>query len=317
MANELDFGSEPETAIVKLRPKQKKKVIVHEIAPRPITDYLFANANTYNFKSWKECFPDNQVSLRSLVFNYDWYSFFDIVSTKPYYSGMERILSSCLKQNAEIVPHAELVFNAFNTLSPKDIKVVLIGQDPYPGATKINGRYIPDAMGYSFSVPYNYPTPLSLHNIYANMVEFKHLSKIPKSGCLAGLVLQGVFMINSSLTTLYATKKAHSAIWRDFSNDLLDYINKTCDNIAFLVWGRDAHMLCLNIDPKKHCLITSSHPSPLGYDKTLSGFTYGPGKQLRDRKPVTYPSFKSTNHFGKMNSYLESVKKESIFLDVI
>jgi len=258
------------------------------------------------------------VKLRSLIFNPAWNDFFDTIERKPYYAGMERILSDYLtKTKEEIVPFAELVFNMFNILSPKQIKAVFIGQDPYPGINKINEKMIPEAMGVSFSVPLHYPKPPSLSNIYKNLLEFGHIKKIPESGCLSAWILQKCFMINASFTTFHCKKNAHRNTWKNFTDDLLAYINDNCINVVFVVWGKDAHILCQNIDPYKHQIITSSHPSPLGYDKTFKGFGYGKIKKQCDRKEVVYPPFKNTDHFGRINAYLASVGKSEIMWDMI
>lgn len=337
--NELDFGSDEEDdevvvkkkfmdedeesesdEIVKKKPvSNPNKIPVPKILQdRPLTDYIFADANSYNFKSWKECFPDNKVTLRSLVFNPAWNEFFDMVESKPYFKGMERIFSDYLIKNKEIIiPHAELVFNSFNVLSPKKIRVVIIGQDPYPCSNIINGKSIPDAMGFSFSVPYNCPKAKSLKNIFENLHKFGHISKIPDGGCLSYWVLQGCFMINASLTTFSDSKNSHRNVWKNFTNDLLEYINAKCDNLVFMVWGKDAHSLCLNIDPKRHHIITSSHPSPLGFDKSFGGFTYGKVKNSNDRNTLRYNPFVNTDHFGMANKYFQSIGKREIMWDVI
>lgn len=298
--------------------KSDKSNILPIIGDRPITDYIFADVGDYSFKSWEQCFPDKKVTLRSLVFNPAWDEFFDMVEKKPYYKGMERILSDYLSKSKEtIVPHAELVFNAFNILSPNKIKVVIVGQDPYPGMNKINGKLIPQAMGFSFSVPLNYPKPPSLENIYKNLLEFNHVVKMPTSGCLSSWILQGCFMINAAFTTFYTKKEAHKNTWKNFTDDLLEYINNKCKNVVFVVWGKSAHVLCKNIDPYKHHIITTSHPSPLGFDKTFSGTTYGKFKNPRDRKDVTYPSFKSIDHFGRINNYLKTINSNPILWDLV
>lgn len=289
-----------------------KKVFKSIIGDKQITDYIFANTNTYSFKTWHQCFSDKKVNLRALVFNPTWYEFFDIIETKPYYEGMERILSKILtKNNESILPHAELVFNMLNMLSPKRIKVVIMGQDPYPGISKIDGKSIPQAMGFSFSVPLNFPKPPSLDNIYKNLLEFKHVAKIPESGCLSYWILQGCFMVNASFTTIHTKKNVHKEIWKNFTDDLLTYINNNCTNVVFAVWGSEAHKICQNIDPLRHHIITSSHPSPLAYDKTFSGLSYG-----KNKKQVTYQPFKSIDHFGKINDYLKTVNKREIIWDL-
>ena len=320
--NELDFGEK--TAIpkaIQFKPKDKIKDKIEtkpksKSKPNPtikahsITYYLFINAHNYSVRTWQQCFPDKTVCLRSLIFNPGWFDFFDIIEKKSYYPLMEEILSKFLSKN-QIVPHAELVFNALNVLSPRQIQAVIIGQDPYVSSAKINGQTIPEAMGLSFSVPLNFPKPPSLSNIYQNLVDFGHAPKIPQSGCLTPWVLQGCFMINASLTTFLGSKNSHQNVWKYFSQDLLSYINSKCENVVFLVWGKNAHMSCLNIDTTKHCIITSSHPSPLAVDKTLRGIDY------KKKSVATYPSFKSVNHFGLTNSYLKSKGKKEIFWDLI
>ena len=261
-------------------------------------------------------FPDKKVNLRSLIFNPAWYEFFDMIEKKPYYKRMEEIFSEYLVKNKyAIIPYPELVFNAMNILSPNKIKCVFIGQDPYPTVNKINGRWIPEAMGCCFSVPLGYPKPKSLENIYKNLLDFRHIKEIPSTGCLAGWILQGCLMINASLTTFAGKKNAHKNVWKNFTNDLLAYINSKCNNVVFVVWGKDAHLLCLNIDPMKHHIITSSHPSPLGFDKTFSGFIYGALNPSK-RKNVVYKPFKTIDHFGGINEYLRSVNKGEIMWDL-
>lgn len=302
------------------KPEVKKKNVRKHLSPiigeRPLTDYIFTDVNKYSFKTWSQCFPDNKITLRSLIFNPAWYDFFDIIEKKPYFVTMEKKLANYLVNDDTILPFAELVFNALNILSPKQIKVVFIGQDPYPGAEKINNKLIPQAMGFSFSVPLNYPKPLSLANIYQNLLDFGHIKKIPNTGCLSYWVLQGCLMLNAYLTTIYTKKKEHTAIWKNFTDDLIMYINNKCDNIVFVAWGGDAHMLCQKIDPYKHHIMTTSHPSPLGYDKTLNGYAYGKFKNPSDKKRVVYPTFKSTDHFGRINSHLKSINKREIIWDL-
>jgi len=234
--NELDFGSDDESVEEKnhSKPAPKNKITKttktnilnsnNNVKPKftnPfILRYLFAVVQTYDFKSWTECFPNNQVMLRSLVFKPCWNDFFNIVMSKPYYNGMERILSKHLEKNEEtIVPHAELVFNALNVMPINKIKVVFIGQDPYYGFTKINNKNIPQAMGLCFSVPLGFPKPPSLKNIYENLLEYHHIQSIPESGCLSSWVVQGCLMLNAALTTFFGKAGTHRQIWESFTKD--------------------------------------------------------------------------------------------------
>lgn len=301
-------------------PSMPKVIAITGFAPaigeRPFADYVFADANNYNFKTWKKFFPDKKVQLRSLIFNPLWNDFFDSVERKPYFKTMEKIFSGYLLNKESIVPYPELVFNAFNILSPKKIKTIIIGQDPYPGVNTVNDKLVPQAMGFSFSAPLNSPKPESLKNIYDNLLQYGHIKKIPQTGCLATWILQGCFMINASFTTFHTKRNAHKETWKQFTNDLISYINKNLENVVFVIWGKDAYELCKNVDPYRHHIITSSHPSPLAYYKTFEGFVYGPVKSEANRKRVTYPAFKTTNHFGKINEYLRSVKKNEIIWDM-
>lgn len=310
-SEESDSDTENESAKTK---QSSHKSIIHTFKPiigsRKLTDYIFANVSTYNFKSWKECFPTNKIKLRSLIFNPKWNHFFDIIENKPYFKRMEEILSDILVKNKQtMVPHAELVFNSFNILSPFQIKAVFIGQDPYTDIKKINKMDIPQAMGFSFSVPFGYPKPPSLSNIYSNMIDFNHLKSMPTTGCLSYWIIQGCFMINAALTTFFGVKNAHSTIWKSFTEDLLNYLNNEFEDLIFVVWGKPAHLLCQSIDPKKHRIITSSHPSPMSFTNTFTGTSYGTFKNPRDKKIITYPSFKSVDHFGKINDFLPKGKK--------
>jgi len=271
-------------------------------------DYLLINTNNYTFKTWEEYFPDGQVKLDSLCINEDWNEFF--VIAKKYQPDVEEKLTKYLVKKRQIVPYPELIFNSLNVLSPKKIKVVILGQDPYINKEQFNGIDIPQAMGFSFSVPYGYPAcPPSLYNIYSNLLDFKHLKERPKEGCLMGWAMQGCLMINSSLTTLLKLSNAHSTIWPKFTKHLLKYINEECKNVVFLAWGKPAHGLCANIDHKQHKVIYSSHPSPFSCANTVGGWI--------NCASVTHPSFKETDHFGQANEYLISVKKSPILWDVI
>lgn len=316
----MDADEESDEEEIKIdQNKFQKKNTIQTKLPENLTimDFITVKIDQYPFRPWNDFFPDKKVSLKSMFFNPAWSDFLNIIEKKDYVRGIERILSDCIgKKNETVVPYPELVFNALTILSPHRIKVVIIGQDPYINMMEVGAKYIPQAMGLSFSVPYGYPKPPSLENIYKNLLYFEHIKEIPTGGCLIPWVLQGCFMINSALTTFHGKSNAHKNVWKDFTHDLLKYLNDTLENLVFVVWGKDAHNMCLGIDPYKHCIITSSHPSNLGFEKTFSGITYG-NKKIKDAKSVTYPAFKTIDHFGKINSYLESVGKSTIYWDLI
>jgi uracil-DNA glycosylase len=270
-------------------------------------DYLLINTNNYKFKDWQEYFPDGQIKLDGLCINEDWNDFFD--KTVEIRSEIEEKLTKLFLKSKQIVPYPRLMFNSLNVLSPDKLKVVILGQDPYINMQEFNGINIPQAMGFSFSVPYGYPRPPSLYNIYDNLVKFDHLKEMPKEGCLMGWVMQGCLMINSAFTTFLKISNAHKDVWPDFTEELIKHINEICTNVVFLAWGKPAHGLCFYVDHTKHKVIYSSHPSPYSYTSTVKGWLNG--------GYVTHPSFQETDHFGKTNEYLVSVKKSPILWDVI
>lgn len=288
-----------------VKDRERIKCILEE---RNILDYLLINAKKYNYLSWKSYRKNfNKVILRSLIFNKDWDEFFDAIETKKYFKNIENILNNELLSNTVILPHPELLFNIFNILSPQKIKVIFVGQDPY---INMNDNNVPQATGVSFSVPLHFKIPPSLANIFSNMLTFKHIRKIPDNGCLAYWIMQGCFMFNSALTTVFGKSNQHKDLWRQFSEDLISYLNKKYSQLIFIAWGSQAHRLCVNIDYQKHYIITSSHPSPMSMANQFMGLCY------KDKKTqVTYPSFQSVDHFGLVNTYLKN-KKDKICWDL-
>lgn len=266
---------------------------------RQYLEYVFVNINNYNFVTWDKYFPDGKVKLRKLCINPAWDKFFD--QNEETIADLEKALTQKLKENKNIVPYPELIFNSLNILSPKSIKVVFLGQDPYIGKQQ--------AMGLSFSVPNGFaPLPPSLKNIYANMKNFGHIREIPDTGLLSGWAVQGCFMINTSLTTVLGTSNAHSDAYGAYSDAHIEYINNNCDNIVFLAWGKYAHSVCTVVDHKKHKVIYSSHPSPYSAASKVNGFL--------DGKKIIHPSFEENDHFGLVNKHLKSVGKDPILWDI-
>lgn len=284
---------------------------------RYLLKYLLPTAATYDFPDWNTIMPSRQITLRNLLINHSWDDFFDIVQNKPYYPMIEQKLSKELESEQQILPRPHMLFNAFNHIDPENIKVVIIGQDPYPGTFSYANQDIPYATGLSFSVPIGSTVPGSLRNITANMCKYGHIDKDKTLDCLGLLAYQGCFLFNTALTTLLGKKKSHTYIWKSFTADLIEYINCHTRHVVFLVWGSDAHRLCLSIDTTKHHIITSSHPSPLSAHKTFKGKEYGYVKNEQLRCDKTYDSFNNTDHFGLANEYLRERKKTPILWNMI
>ena len=165
-------------------------------------------------------------------------------------------------ENKIIFPPKENIFKAFQITKYSEIKVVIIGQDPYPNPG--------DAMGLSFSVNKSQRIPQSLLNIYKclekdNNIQFKK----PLHGDLTSWAEQGVFLINSTLTV--ECKKANShqknSKWNLFTDFVISKISSLKKNIVFLLWGNFAIEKKKLIDGKKHLIITNIHPSPLAQKK--------------------------------------------------
>jgi uracil-DNA glycosylase len=151
------------------------------------------------------------------------------------------------------------IFKIFHLCNLEDIKVVILGQDPYHSSKC-------QANGIAFSVNQNVKIPPSLRNI------FKEANIKPSHGDLSDWVKQGVFLLNASLTVTQKTPNSHEYIWRKFITHIIDVINEKCNNIIFVSWGNFALNRYSNLNLSKHKLLCSSHPSPLSCYKTDNPF---------------------------------------------
>ena len=154
-----------------------------------------------------------------------------------------------------IYPKPENVFNAINKVKYNDVKVVIIGQDPYHQPNQ--------AHGLSFSVEGDVATPPSLKNI------FKELNSelgcyVPNNGNLTKWANQGVLMLNSVLTVEYNKPNSHKGKgWEEITSAIINLLNKRETPVVFLLWGANAKALGKNIDTTKHFVLSASHPSPM------------------------------------------------------
>ena len=187
-----------------------------------------------------------------------WDDFFKIEKEKPYYKNLMEFIK-CSYKNYDVQPSFDNLFKAFEIPDFNNIKVVIVGQDPYPG------KDIPT--GLCFATKNNIVTK-SLANIFKNIRKSNDLSSIDTS--LEYLAKQGVFLINKVL--LVKTGKAGSMRgngFEIFSENAIRFINDNLDNVVFILWGKDAITLEKIIDSKKHFIIKSTRPSPLSaYKKT-------------------------------------------------
>ena len=157
-------------------------------------------------------------------------------------------------ENHHCYPEDKKIFAAFNTCSFKDLKVVIIGQDPYHGKGQANGL--------CFAVLDGIPHPPSLKNIFKELHTDVGKS-IPVSGNLSSWAKQGVLLLNSSLTVEKGLPGSHQGKgWEIFTTEVLKVININKNNIVFILWGKKAQEKGEFLDRKRHLVIESTHPSP-------------------------------------------------------
>ena len=201
---------------------------------------------------------------------------------KPYF--MELVDFVKQEYNTyQCFPPGKQIFNAFEHCHYEDVKVVIIGQDPYHG--------VDQAHGLCFSVNDDIAHPPSLMNIFKEIEQDLGIP-YPKSGNLNKWADQGVLLLNATLTVRAHQAGSHQKKgWEVFTDSVIKAISQNKDKVVFLLWGGFAKSKIKLIDTKKHCVLTSGHPSPLSANR---GFWFG------------------NKHFSKANSFLESNKLNKI-----
>jgi uracil-DNA glycosylase len=195
---------------------------------------------------------------------------------KPYFLQIATFLKAERLSGKTIYPPGGLIFNAFNTTPFDQLKVVVLGQDPYHGPGQ--------AHGLSFSVQNGVPPPPSLINIFKELQTDIDMP-IPSHGNLTHWAEQGVMLLNASLTVRANEPMSHSKIgWADFTNAVIEKISAHKKNIVFLLWGKFAQEKQALVDETKHLVLKAAHPSPFSADKGFFG----------------------CKHFSKTNSWLVS-----------
>ena len=183
--------------------------------------------------------------------------------TKPFFLQVATHLKTERATGATVYPPGQLIFNAFNTTPFENVKVVILGQDPYHGPGQ--------AMGLSFSVPDGVPPPPSLVNIYKELYADIGIP-ITKTGNLTKWAKQGVFLLNAILTVRANEPASHSKIgWMDFTDAVIRKISDEKTGVVFLLWGKFAQEKQVLIDETKHTVLKAAHPSPFSADKGFFG----------------------------------------------
>ncbi len=182
-----------------------------------------------------------------------------------------------------ILPSKELYFNALNSTPLSSIKVVILGQDPYPNKTHPHGL--------SFSVlPEVKPLPASLKNINKELLSDLDIDN-SHTGYLQPWANQGVLLLNAILTVQEGKSNSHKNIgWEKFTDKIIEIIDKKCENIVFILWGSYAQKKGKSINTKRHLVIKTPHPSPLS----------------------AYRGFFGSRVFSKTNDYLKKNGKTPI-----
>jgi len=194
-----------------------------------------------------------------------WKSHFEQELQADYMDDLRRFLRFEMEAGQVVYPPKEQWFNAFELTPFENVKVVIVGQDPYHGEGQ--------AHGLSFSVPHGIKIPPSLRNIYKELNRDLGMP-IPNTGNLEQWARQGVLLLNASLTVRAQEAASHSKQgWQRFTNSCIQYLNAHKQGLVFLAWGRFAHSVCEQVDASKHHVIKTSHPSPLGATKSGKDFT--------------------------------------------
>ena len=181
---------------------------------------------------------------------------------KPYF---ERLAEFVRQEYADktVYPPAKLIFNAFNRCPFNEVKVVIVGQDPYhePG----------QAHGLCFSVTEGVPLPPSLQNIYKE-IEQDLRKQIPRSGNLDRWATQGVLLLNATLTVQAHRAGSHQRKgWEEFTDAVIHHLATQREHLVFILWGAYAQRKGETIDANRHLILKSAHPSPLSAHRGFFG----------------------------------------------
>jgi len=199
---------------------------------------------------------------------------------QPYMQELLAFLDT--QKCANIYPVRENWFAAFEQTAFEDVKVVILGQDPYHGPGQ--------AHGLSFSVPFGEKIPPSLRNIYKELQSDLGI-ETPDHGCLTAWAKQGVLLLNATLTVEEKTPGSHqNRGWEQFTNAAIHALNTHREGLVFMLWGKYAQDKGGNIDASRHLVLEARHPSPFS----------------------AYRGFFGCSHFSRANTYLEQHQQQPV-----
>lgn len=211
-----------------------------------------------------------------------WEDIVDLEKQKDYYKSLEKEINKRY-ETTTVFPEKQNIFKAFSLTKLDNLKVVILGQDPYHGFGQ--------AQGLAFSTPANIKNPPSMQNILKEIQSDLGKKSICEDGDLTPWAKQGVLLLNTILTVEEAKPKSHHNLgWEVFTDNVIKYISDNCEDTIFILWGSPAISKTKLIDTKKHHILTAPHPSPLS----------------------SYRGFFGCKHFSQTNDILKSLNKEAI-----
>ncbi|MCH2088055.1 MULTISPECIES: uracil-DNA glycosylase [unclassified Pseudoalteromonas] len=195
----------------------------------------------------------------------DWQTFLDTELAKPYMQETLQYVADRRAAGVTVYPKDEQVFSAFDATPLNEVKVVILGQDPYHGEGQ--------AHGLCFSVlPEVKKLPPSLKNMYKELATDIEGFEIPHHGYLQSWAEQGVFLLNTVLTVEQGQAHSHKHLgWEKFTDAVIALINQHCDGVVFVLWGAHAQKKGKHIDTSRHHVIQGPHPSPLSAHRGFFG----------------------------------------------
>ncbi|MFI8483041.1 uracil-DNA glycosylase [Pseudomonas sp. NPDC078700] len=201
---------------------------------------------------------------------------------QPYMKQLGEFLRAEKAAGKEIYPPGPMIFNAFNSTPLAEVKVVIIGQDPYHGPGQ--------AHGMCFSVQPGVATPPSLVNIYKELKRDLNID-VATHGYLQSWAEQGVLLLNTSLTVERANAGSHAKKgWQSFTDKVIETVSSQQQHVVFMLWGAHAQSKEKLIDSTKHLVLRSVHPSPLS----------------------AYRGFIGNGHFSRANKFLQQHNLQAI-----
>ncbi len=219
---------------------------------------------------------------------HQWQALIHQQSELEYFKSLQQEISKQRQQGEMIFPLEQDVLSAFSYCDLSEVKVVILGQDPYHGE---GANQQPQAHGLAFSVNHGIKIPPSLVNIYKELTTDINGFSAPSHGNLVEWAKQGVLLLNTVLTVKKGQAHSHAKLgWEIFTDAIIDAINAKNTGCVFILWGSHAQKVAKRLDNNKHAILSGPHPSPLS----------------------AYRGFFGCQHFSKANQWLQKMGKTQV-----